>query len=143
MQDRLVTIQQYIRVSPGISSDLANNVQNQLITIGQELNAFFHNASRECQKAQYQAGELRVNMERLQQELLARKKQIDEFKSAYTKMSQEREVLMDKNRELAGRLGDAEAQNAQLKSTLQGQDMRHMTQVQVCLPFLFLLLISY
>ncbi|KAK7977899.1 hypothetical protein PG988_005389 [Apiospora saccharicola] len=130
IQERLVTIQQYIRVSPGISSDLANNVQNQLITIGQELNAFFHNASHECQKAQYQAGELRVHMETMQQELLARKKQIDEFKTAYSKSTNDNDGLMNKNRELAGRLGDSQAQNAQLKSTIQGQDMRHMAQVQ-------------
>ncbi|KAK7948597.1 uncharacterized protein PG986_009483 [Apiospora aurea] len=130
MQDRLVTIQQYIRISPGISSDLANNIQNQLITVGQELNAFFHNVSREYQKAQYQAGELRVHLGRLQQELLARKKQVEEFKEAYANMSKDHEGLVEKNRELAGRLGDAQAQIARLQSTLQGQDMKHMSQVQ-------------
>ncbi|KAK8086656.1 hypothetical protein PG994_001630 [Apiospora phragmitis] len=130
MQDRLVTIQQYIRISPGISSDLANNIQSQLINIGQELNAFFHDTSREQQKAQYQAGELRVHLGRLQQELAARKKQVEEFKTAYTNMASEHEALVGKNREFAGRLGDSQAQNAQLKSTIQGQDMKHMTQVQ-------------
>ncbi|KAK8129885.1 hypothetical protein PG999_002265 [Apiospora kogelbergensis] len=130
IQDQLVTAQQYIRISPGISSDLANNIQGQLITIGQELNSFFHNITQEFKRSQYQAGELRVHMERLQQELLARKKQIDDLQAAYTKLTRDHEAQVAKHRELSGRLGDAQGENAELQSRLQGQDMKHMSQVQ-------------
>lgn len=72
-------------------------------------------------------------MERLQQELLARKKQIDDLQAAYTKLTRDHEAQVAKHRELSGRLGDAQGENAELQSRLQGQDMKHMSQVQVCL----------
>ncbi|KAK8862093.1 hypothetical protein PGQ11_008328 [Apiospora arundinis] len=130
IQEKLVTAQQYVRISPGISSDLANNVQGQLIGIGQQLNAFFHNITQELKKSQYQNGELRVHLDRLQQELLHRKSQVDELQNAYAKIKKDLDVHKNTHCEMSGRLGDAEAENVQLKSTLQALDMKHMAQVE-------------
>lgn len=134
LQGRLVTVQQYVRISPGITSELATNIQSQLMSIGQELNAFFALLGNDHKKSQYLNGELRVQLDLTRKELAARKKQVEELQGKYITLIKERDTHRDKNAELVGRLGDTQAELMELRDfvrKLAAQDERNVAQLQV------------
>lgn len=104
------------------------------MAIGQELNAFFALLGNDHKKAQFQTGELRVQLNLAQKELESRKKQVEDLQGKYTTLIKERNTHRDKNAELVGRLGDAQAELMALRDfvrRLAAHDEQKVAQLQV------------
>ncbi|KAF7539927.1 hypothetical protein G7054_g1812 [Neopestalotiopsis clavispora] len=91
IQARLVTAQQYVRVTPGYNNDQAQNIQTLLIGVGQDLTHFATNIIQEHTKSQHQVGELRMQYEKAQTELLSRRQQIADLQTKYRELSQDKD----------------------------------------------------
>ncbi|KAI0136796.1 hypothetical protein BJ170DRAFT_710823 [Xylariales sp. AK1849] len=130
IQAQLVTAQQYVRISPGFTSELAGNIQGLLLSIGQDLTHFTTTLVQEHTKSQHQAGELRVQLEKAQQELLSRRQQISDIQEQYKSLNKEKEFQEKEISSLKKRLDSYEGEIKRLQRLTKNYDEKHLKQVQ-------------
>ncbi|KAH8677943.1 hypothetical protein BX600DRAFT_506936 [Xylariales sp. PMI_506] len=130
IQARLVTCQQYIRMSPGISSDIAGTVHSLLVGIGQDLTHFSTTLVQEHTKSQHQAGDLRVQLEKAQNELLSRRQQIQEIQESLKLLNGEKEAACKEIASLKSQLSSYESEIQRLRNGIQGVDEKYGSQIK-------------
>jgi chromosome segregation ATPase len=132
IQARLVTAQQYVRVTPGFNNDQAQNIQSLLTGVGQDLTHFATTIIQEHTKSQHQAGELRVQYEKAQNELLSRRQQITELQEQYRELAQEKDFEAKAVASFQKQIESHQSEIKRLQKLTRDIDQKHMKQVKVC-----------
>jgi peptidoglycan hydrolase CwlO-like protein len=119
-----------VRITPGFTTDQGTVIKSLLVGVGQDLTHFATNIIQEHTKAQHQVGELRVQYEKAQKELLSRRHQITDLQEQYksvkkSKIGSEREI-----QRLEETLAESKAEVKRLQKLAKTYDTRHAKQVQ-------------
>lgn len=126
-----MTAQQYVRITPGFNNDQAKTIQSLLVGVGQDLTHFATTVIQEHTKSQHQAGELRVQYEKAQSELISRRKQISELQEQYKDLVQEKELERKTVASLERQIESHQNEVRHLQKLTRDYDQKHMKQIQV------------
>lgn len=135
IQARLVTAQQYVRITPGFTNDQGAVIKSLLVGVGQDLTHFATNIIQEHTKAQHQAGELRVQYEKAQNELLSRRHQIADLQEQYKTAKKHKDAASREIARLQDALAESEAEVKRLQKLTKSYDSKHMKQMHVSCRF--------
>ncbi|KAH8197284.1 hypothetical protein TruAng_008567 [Truncatella angustata] len=130
IQARLVTAQQYVRITPGFTNEQAQTVQQLLVGVGQDLTRFATTVIQEHTKSQHQAGDLRVQYEKAQNELLSRRKQILELQEQYKELALEKDLEAKTVASLERQIESHQGEVKRLQKLTKDYDHKHAKQVQ-------------
>ncbi|ORY56917.1 uncharacterized protein BCR38DRAFT_478556 [Pseudomassariella vexata] len=133
IQQILILAMQYLRITPGVPSHVADNIQSSHVDAGQRLNGLVTRVDRDYRGMQYEVGEARLQVDRVQKELDARKKQVGESQAELQKLARYRESQDKKIKELEKDLRSAQEELKRVREQnkrFKGQDESHLKQVQ-------------
>lgn len=120
-----------MRITPGFNNDQAQTIQSLLVGVGQDLTHFATRVIGEHTKSQHQAGELRVQYERAQNELLSRRKQISELQEQYKELVHEKGLESKTVARLENQIETYQGEVKRLQRLAKEYDQKHKQQVQV------------
>ncbi|KAK6077978.1 hypothetical protein SCUP234_06352 [Seiridium cupressi] len=130
IQARLFTAQQYVRITPGFNNEQAQTMQSLLVGIGQDLTRYTTTLIQEHTKSQHQAGELRVQYEKAQKELLSRRQQISDLQDQYRELVQEKDLEIKTVASLEKQIESHQIEVKRLQKLTKGYEQKHMKQIQ-------------
>lgn len=98
--------------------------------VGQDLTHFATTVIQEHTKSQHQVGELRLQYEKAQNELLSRRKQISELQEQYQKLVKDRDAEVKTVASLEGKIGGYQNELKHLRELVKDHNQKHLKQVQ-------------
>ncbi|KAI1869476.1 hypothetical protein JX265_006566 [Neoarthrinium moseri] len=130
IQAKLMTAQQFVRTTPGFTDSQAQTVRHLLVGCGQDLTHFATTLITEHTKAHHQVGELRLQYEKAQNELLSRRQQISDLQDQYKSAKKEKDVALRDVEDLESRLNSCEREVKRLRQLGRSHDEKHAMKLQ-------------